>query len=90
MYDPGSHVKFASNEPLYPHFNDSQIQTFVDKNHGAGIQHIALGVDDLVDTVENFDQRELNFSPRPDTYYNLLPERMAQQTSGISRKTLQT
>jgi len=78
MYDPGSQVKFASNEPLYPNFNDSQIQTFVDKNHGAGIQHIALAVDDLVDTVGKFRSKGIEFLTTPDTYYDLLPERMAE------------
>ena len=88
MYDPGSHVKFASNEPLYPHFNDSQIQTFVDKNHGAGIQHIALGVDDLVDAVRTFRSRGIEFLTTPDSYYDLLPERMAEQNIGDLREDL--
>ena len=88
MYDPGSKVKFASNEPLYPHFNDSQIQTFVDKNHGAGIQHIALAVDDLVDTVEKFRSKGIEFLTTPDTYYDLLPERMAEQNIGDLKENL--
>lgn len=88
MYDPGSKVKFASNEPLYPHFNDSQIQTFVDKNHGAGIQHIALAVNDLVATVETFRSKGIDFLTTPDTYYNLLPERMAQQNIGDLKEDL--
>ncbi|MDT7041288.1 VOC family protein [Candidatus Nitronereus thalassa] len=88
MYDPGSHVKFASNEPLNPHFNDSQIQTFVYKNHGAGIQHIALGVDNLVDAVKHFRSRGIEFLPTPDTYYDMLPERMAQQQIGNLREDL--
>ena len=88
MYDPGSHVKFASNEPLYPHFNDSQIQTFVDKNHGAGIQHIALGVDDLVETVKTFRSKGIEFLTTPDTYYDLLPARMAQQNIGDLKEDL--
>lgn len=79
MYDPGSKVKFASNEPLYPHFNDSQIQTFVFKNHGAGIQHIALAVNDLVKTVKTFRSRGIEFLTTPDTYYTQLPERLRQQ-----------
>ena len=88
MYDPGSKVKFASNEPLYPHFNDSQIQTFVEKNHGAGIQHIALAVNNLVDTVETFKSKGIDFLTTPDTYYNLLPERMAQQNIGHLKEDL--
>ncbi len=79
MYDPGSKVKFASNEPLYPHFNDSQIQSFVEKNHGAGIQHIALAVNNLLDTVEKLKVEGIEFLPTPDTYYDMLPERLAKQ-----------
>jgi 4-hydroxyphenylpyruvate dioxygenase len=79
MYDPASMVKFATNEPLYPHFNDSQIQTFVERNHGAGIQHLALSVDHLIDTIETLRSRGVEFLTTPDEYYNLLPERLAKQ-----------
>ena len=89
MYDPGSKVKFASNEPLYPHFNDSQIQTFVYKNHGAGIQHIALGVNDLVNTVEIFKARGIEFLTTPDTYYTQLPERLKRQNIGELKEDLE-
>ncbi len=82
MYDPGSNVKFASNEPLYPHFNSSQIQTFVEKNHGAGIQHLAWGVQNIVDVVENLKRSGIEFLETPDTYYDLLPERLEQQNVG--------
>ena len=88
MYDPGSNVKFASNEPLYPHFNDSQIQTFVYKNHGAGIQHLALGVNDLVSTVEIFRSRGIEFLTTPDTYYTHLPERLKRQNIGQLQEDL--
>lgn len=79
MYDPASQVKFATNEPLYPHFNDSQIQAFVERNHGAGIQHLALSVDHLVDTIETLRSRGVEFLATPDEYYDLLPERLAKQ-----------
>ncbi len=79
MYDPGSMVKFATNEPLYPHFNASQIQTFVERNHGAGIQHLALSVERLLDTIETLRSRGVEFLTTPDEYYDLLPERLAKQ-----------
>ncbi|NIQ01732.1 MAG: 4-hydroxyphenylpyruvate dioxygenase, partial [Nitrospinaceae bacterium] len=76
MWDPGSRVKFATNEPLYPHYNDSQIQTFVNRNHGAGIQHAALAVDDLVESVRRLRDRGVQFLHTPETYYDILPERL--------------
>ncbi|CAI2719142.1 VOC family protein [Nitrospina watsonii] len=88
MYDPGSAVKFASNEPLYPHYNDSQIQTFVERNHGAGIQHIALSVDHLLETVETLKGRGIEFLDTPDAYYDMLPERIAQQKMGDIKEDL--
>ena len=89
MYDPGSKVKFACNEPLYPHFNDSQIQTFVDKNHGAGIQHLALAANDLVNTVETFKSKGIDFLTTPDTYYTQLKERLINQNIGELKEDLE-
>ena len=79
MYDLCSGVKFASNEPLYPHFNDSQIQTFVEKNHGAGIQHIALSVEDIMETVDVMRSQGIEFLDTPDEYYELLPKKLEEQ-----------
>lgn len=89
VYDPGSNVKFATNEPLYPHFNESQIQTFVERNHGAGIQHIALSVDNLLETVETLKSRGIEFLDTPETYYDLLPERIKKQNMGEIREDLE-
>ena len=88
MYDPGSGIKFASNEPLYPHFNDSQIQSFVEKNHGAGIQHIALAVDNLLATVETLKKRGVIFLETPSSYYDLLPDRLDKQNIGTIKENL--
>ena len=48
MWDPVSGVKFATNEPLRPHFRDSQIYKFVDDNQGPGVQHVAFNVQDII------------------------------------------
>jgi len=88
MYDPGSGVKFATNEPLYPHFNESQIQTFVEKNHGAGIQHIALSVDNLLETVETLKKRGVAFLETPSSYYDLLPDRLHKQDIGNIKENI--
>lgn len=76
MWDPVSHVKFATNEPLRPHFRDSQIAKFCDDNGGAGVQHIAFAVDDILWSVEELKRRHVEFMPTPKSYYLALPERL--------------
>jgi 4-hydroxyphenylpyruvate dioxygenase len=77
MWDPVSHVKFATNEPLRPHFRDSQISKFVDDNGGPGVQHVAFAVDDILWSVEELKRRGVDFMETPKAYYLALPERLA-------------
>jgi len=76
MHDPVSHVKFATNEPLRPNFRDSQITKFVDDNGSAGIQHIAMAVDNIVWSIEELKRRGVDFMDTPKAYYQALPERL--------------
>ncbi len=77
MHDPVSHVKFATNEPLRPNFRDSQITKFVDDNGAAGVQHIAVAVDNIVWSIEELKRRGVDFMDTPKAYYQALPERLA-------------
>ncbi|HSO36293.1 MAG TPA: VOC family protein [Labilithrix sp.] len=77
MHDPVSHVKFATNEPLRPNYRDSQITKFVDDNGAAGIQHIAMAVDNIVWSIEELKRRGVDFMETPKSYYQALPERLA-------------
>lgn len=84
MWDPGSGVKFANNEPAAPHFKRSQINVFVEDQRGEGIQHLALNVTDLIATVGSMRQVPgLGFLETPAAYYDYLPERIVK--SGIGR-----
>ena len=76
MWDPVSHVKFATNEPLRPHFRESQIAKFVDDNGGPGVQHVAFAVDDIMWSVEELRRRGVDFMETPKAYYLALPERL--------------
>lgn len=78
MWDEKSHVKFANNEPLRPHFRESQIAKFVDHNGGHGVQHVAFAVDNILSTVEDLAKRGVEFMSTPKSYYNDLPERLAK------------
>jgi 4-hydroxyphenylpyruvate dioxygenase len=53
-----------------------QIQEYLDRYHGEGIQHIALATDDIYHTVEQLRASGLRFLNTPDTYYELLDKRV--------------
>ncbi len=78
MWDPHSGVKFANNEPRRPHFDRSQIYTFVEDNNGPGVQHTALTIADIVATVGDMRSAGIGFMPTPESYYEMLPPRMAE------------
>ncbi|MCC6624059.1 MAG: VOC family protein [Deltaproteobacteria bacterium] len=82
LWDPHSGVKFANNEPKRPHFEASQIYTFVVENHGAGFQHAALTTRDIIHTVIGMRERGVVFMPTPGTYYDVLQERMVAMGVG--------
>ncbi|HWW87768.1 MAG TPA: VOC family protein [Vicinamibacterales bacterium] len=77
MWDPSSQVKFATNEPFKPHFRDSQIYRFIEDNQGAGVQHVAFNVTDIVRTVEELARRGVEFMETPREYFRDLPRRLA-------------
>jgi len=76
MWDPVSQVKFATNEPLRPHFRDSQIYKFVEDNEGPGVQHVAFNVANIIWTVEELKRRGVDFMDTPPAYYRDLPRRL--------------
>jgi 4-hydroxyphenylpyruvate dioxygenase len=76
FWEPGSHVKFANNEPMKPFYRDSQINKFVDDNNGAGVQHIAFNVPAIIPTVQEMRRRGIDFLGTPGSYYDQLPARL--------------
>lgn len=78
MWDKESGIKFATNQPLSPYFNNSQIQIYIEDNHGSGIQHIALGTKDIISTVSKLREKGTAFLEASDKYYELLPARMQE------------
>jgi 4-hydroxyphenylpyruvate dioxygenase len=65
-------IKFNINEPTSA---SSQIQEFLDLNRGAGIQHIALETNNILQTVDRMQQQGLEFLPVPAAYYAQLKHR---------------
>ena len=60
----------------------SQIQEYVNRHRGQGVQHIALTTNDIQATLVTLREQGFRFLEVPDTYYELLPGRIA--TSGYT------
>jgi 4-hydroxyphenylpyruvate dioxygenase len=54
----------------------SQIAEYLSEYNGEGIQHIALGTDDIYRTVDQLPARGLTLQDTPETYYELIDERL--------------
>ncbi|MGD1942258.1 MAG: 4-hydroxyphenylpyruvate dioxygenase [Leptolyngbyaceae cyanobacterium] len=66
---PDGNATLPVNEPTS---SNSQIQEFIDQHNGAGIQHVALKTQDLVQTIAVLRQRGLSFLSVPEIYYQQL------------------
>ena len=73
MTSPDGKIRIPLNESQDEH---SQIEEFLRDYRGEGIQHIALGTDDIYEAVETLRERSLRFQDSPDTYYEQLDARV--------------
>lgn len=62
-----------------------QIQEYLDRYHGEGIQHIALATDDIYTTVETLRRAGVQFLDTPDTYYELIDKRLPGHGEPVER-----
>jgi 4-hydroxyphenylpyruvate dioxygenase len=69
------YIQMPINEPST---KNSQIQEFLDANHGPGIQHIALLTKDIVPAISDLRHRGIEFLSVPDAYYEAAPQRVGQ------------
>jgi 4-hydroxyphenylpyruvate dioxygenase len=70
-------IKFPINEPAEGK-RKSQIEEYLEFNHGPGVQHIALASTNIVQTVEALQDRGLLFLMTPDSYYEDVPDRVGE------------
>jgi 4-hydroxyphenylpyruvate dioxygenase len=77
MTDGQGKVKFPINEPAEGR-RKSQIDEYLEFNHGAGSQHIAMQSSHIVDTVEALQKRGIMFLTTPETYYDETPDRVGE------------
>jgi 4-hydroxyphenylpyruvate dioxygenase len=77
MADGSGKIKFPINEPAEGK-RKSQIEEYLEFNHGPGVQHIALQSEDIVRTVEAMKERGVLFLDTPDAYYEEVEGRVGE------------
>ena len=77
MSDDSCSVKFPINEPA-PGLRKSQIDEYLEAYQGAGVQHIALQVSDVLSTVDKLQRNGVQFLRVPDSYYDTLRDRVGE------------
>jgi 4-hydroxyphenylpyruvate dioxygenase len=81
MTSPCGKIRIPLNESQD---DKSQIEEFLREYKGEGIQHIALGTSDIYEAVDIIRARGIAFQDTPDTYYELLPERIQGHDENIA------
>lgn len=87
-------VLLPINEPTFGTKRKSQIQTYLEQNVGAGLQHMALKTRDIFKTLAEMRRRSryggFEFMPAPnDAYYKQMPARIGDVFSAEQYKQIQ-
>ncbi len=88
MTSPDGKIRIPLNESQD---DKSQIEEFLREYKGEGIQHIALGTSDICQSVDILRGRGVAFQDTPDTYYELLDERVpghGEPTAELKRRQI--
>jgi 4-hydroxyphenylpyruvate dioxygenase len=82
MTSPDGKIRIPINESAD---DKSQIEEYLNAYHGEGIQHIALGTDDIQASVERLRDNGVDFQETPDTYYERLDNRIKGHGEDVAR-----
>ena len=82
MTAPDGVVRIPLNESADP---KSQINEYLDQYKGEGIQHIACFTDNIYDTVEAMRAAGVTFLNTPDTYFEVIDERIPDHGEDVAR-----
>lgn len=80
----GGRIKFPINEPAEGK-RKSQIEEYLEFYNGPGVQHVALLTGDIVKTVTELRKNGVEFLDTPDTYYDMLTERVGEIDEEIEK-----
>ncbi len=82
MTAPDGIVRIPLNESSDP---KSQINEYLEQYRGEGIQHIALFTEDIYATVEAMRANGVTFLHTPETYYDVIDERVPDHGEDVAR-----
>jgi 4-hydroxyphenylpyruvate dioxygenase len=83
MVSPCGRIRIPINESAD---DRSQIEEYLQAYHGEGIQHVALGTDDIYGAVEALRARGVPFMEAPpDSYYEAVDERLPGHGEDLAR-----
>ncbi|HEY8404048.1 MAG TPA: 4-hydroxyphenylpyruvate dioxygenase [Flavobacteriales bacterium] len=71
MSNGNGRIKFPINEPAEGK-KKSQVEEYIDFYNGAGVQHIAVATDNIIETVTALKNRGVEFLTVPSTYYDTI------------------
>ena len=77
MSNGNGRIKFPINEPAEGR-KKSQIEEYIDFYQGAGVQHIAVATDNIIETVTDLQARGIEFLKVPGTYYDTVLDRVGE------------
>ncbi|WP_438425991.1 4-hydroxyphenylpyruvate dioxygenase [Aquimarina macrocephali] len=77
MSNGNGRIKFPINEPAEGR-KKSQIEEYIDFYNGAGVQHIALATDNIIETVSSLQNRGIEFLTVPSSYYETVLDRVGE------------
>jgi 4-hydroxyphenylpyruvate dioxygenase len=77
MANGNDRIKFPINEPAHGK-KKSQIEEYVEFYHGAGVQHIAMTTENILDTVGRMKNQGVEFLRVPGSYYEQLTGRVGK------------
>jgi 4-hydroxyphenylpyruvate dioxygenase len=77
MTNGNGRVKFPINEPAEG-LKKSQIEEYLDFYNGAGIQHIAVATNNILETVKDMTARGVEFLYVPGSYYDTVLDRVGE------------
>jgi 4-hydroxyphenylpyruvate dioxygenase len=82
MTSPDGKIRIPINESSD---DKSQIEEYLHLYHGEGIQHIALGTEDIYRAVEGLSALGTAFQDTPDTYYERIDNRLKGHSEDVER-----